>query len=83
MSGSVLDSIFIERRGKPAAAVGVTKLAMTTGKGMARSQGFPDFPIAMIDHPKGALEGLHEAKEVDKLAKQAVIQVENILLGKS
>ena len=63
--------------------VGVTKLLMTTGRGMARVHGFPDFPMAMIDHPTGNLEGVVDASEIEELAKQAAPQVERILLGKS
>ena len=58
-------------------------MAMTTGRGMARTQGFPNLRIAMIGHETALLEGFHEAEEIEKLAQQAALQVEEILLGKS
>ena len=82
MSGSVLDAITFERRGIPAAVIGVKKLAMTTGRGMAKIQGVPDFPIAIIDHPAGIIDQVREPEQIKALAEQAVPQVEDILLGR-
>ena len=55
---------------------------MTTGRGMARAQGFPDLAIAAIEHISGSLEGVHDPKEIDRMAQQAAGQVETILTGK-
>ena len=49
----MLDAISLERRGIPAAAIGVKKLVETTGRGMCRAQGIPDYPMAVIDHATG------------------------------
>ena len=73
----------MERRGIPAVPIGVRQLVMTTGKGMARIQGVPDFPIAVLVHAMGALESIDDPKVIEDLANQALPQVENILLGKS
>ena len=79
----MLDAIAMERRGIPAVPIGVRQLVMTTGKGMARIQGVPDFPIAVLVHAMGALESIDDPKVIEDLANQALPQVENILLGKS
>jgi hypothetical protein len=82
MSGSVLDAITMERRGKPAAPVGTELLVMTTGKGMAKIQGVPDFPIVSVQHVGGNMSGERNDQEIERLAQQAAPQVERILLGK-
>jgi hypothetical protein len=79
----VLDSITLERRGIPAVPIGVQQLVMTTGKGMARIQGVPDFPIAVLTHALGALEGIDDPQVIKALADQAVTQVKQILLGRN
>ncbi len=78
MSGSVLDAIMMERRGIPAAPVGTERLAKTTGRGMARLQGLPDFPIAII-HGRGRLESLTDSDERDAVAAEFLAQVVTIL----
>jgi hypothetical protein len=78
----VLDAITLERRGVPAVPIGVKQLVMTTGKGMARIQGVPDFPIAVLIHAIGALESIDDPQVIEGLANQAIPQVENILLGR-
>lgn len=80
-SGSVLDIINIERRGISAAAIGVEKLVLTTGMGMARAQGFPNLRVAMLTHSMGIMVGHHDPDAVDKWAQQAAGHVESILLG--
>ena len=79
----MLDAITLERRGIPAVPIGVQQLVVTTGRGMARIQGVPDFPIAVLKHPMGALESIDDPKVIEELANQAIPQVENILLGRS
>jgi len=66
----------------PAAAVGVEKLVNTTGRAMARAQGAPDYPIAIIPHELGVVEDLRDDEEVNLLAKTVLDQVEAILLGR-
>jgi predicted dienelactone hydrolase len=77
----VLDAIALERRGIPAAAVGVDKLVETTGRGMCRAQGLPDYPIAVISHPTGSLASVQDAGTLDKYAAQVAEQVARILTG--
>jgi hypothetical protein len=84
MSGSLLDAITMERRGVPTAVVGAEKLAMTTGRGMAKLQGMPNFPVAII-HGEGLLqkEWMNEAKggkTIAAFAPEAAAQIEAILL---
>ncbi len=78
----MLDALTMERAGIPAAAIGVEKLVMTTGRGMARAQGIPDYPIAVVSHDMGAMADMHDDGEVQKMAAAAAPQVEAILLGK-
>ncbi len=66
----------------PAAAVGVEKLVNTTGRAMAKAQGAPDYPIAIIPHELGVVEDLRDDEEVNLLAKTVLDQVEAILLGR-
>ncbi len=73
----------MERRGIPAAVIGVEKLVATTGKGMARAQGYPDFPMVVISHPTGHLVGLDDAEVIAGLATVAATQIANILIGKN
>ncbi|MBW2146078.1 MAG: hypothetical protein JRG73_08135 [Deltaproteobacteria bacterium] len=82
MSASVVDAVTIERRGMPAVAIGIEKLVNTTGRGMARAQGVPDYPIAIVGHDLGIIEDLKNDEEVEAIAKSLVDQVETMLLGK-
>ena len=76
----MLDAITLERRGVPAAAIGVRKLVETTGRGMCRAQGVPDYPIAVIDHPTGSLASLNDTGAISRFAAQIAEQVERILI---
>jgi hypothetical protein len=75
----VLDAITLERRGVPAAAVGVRKLVETTGRGMCRAQGIPDYPIAIIDHATGSLASLNDAATASRFAAEVADQVDRML----
>jgi hypothetical protein len=75
----VLDAITLERRGIPTAAVGVKKLVETTGRGMCRAQGIPEYPIATIDHATGSLVSLNDAATASRYAEEIAGQVERIL----
>jgi len=75
----VLDAITLERRGVPAAAVGVRKLVETTGRGMCRAQGIPDYPIATIDHATGSLASLNDVATASRFAAEVADQVDRIL----
>jgi hypothetical protein len=76
----VLDALTLERRGIPAAVVGVEKLVETTGRGMCRAQGVPDFPIAKFSYHTGSLASLNEEDAFGKHVAAIVEQVEDILL---
>jgi hypothetical protein len=82
MSGSVLDAITMERRGIPSAPIGTEMLVVTTGRGMAKIQGVPDFPIVSLVLSGGNMTGWRNREELEKMAQQAAPQVERILLGK-
>ena len=71
----------MEKVGIPAACIGIEKLVKTTGRGMARAQGIPDYPIAVISHSMGSLSDLKSDDEVKALATAAAAQVEAILIG--
>ncbi len=77
----MLDALVMEKAGIPAAAIGVDKLVQTTGRGMARAQGIPDYPIAVISHPMGTLADLKDIQQANELAAAAASQVEAILIG--
>ena len=83
MSASVADAITVDRRGMPAVAIGIEKLVNTTGRGMARAQGVPDYPIATVGHELGIIEDLKNDDEIDAIARSLVDQVEAMLLGKT
>ena len=75
----MLDAITLERRGIPTAAVGVKKLVETTGRGMCRAQGIPEYPIATIDHATGSLVSLNDAATASRYAAEIADQVERML----
>jgi hypothetical protein len=75
----VLDAITLERRGIPAAVVAVEKLAETTGRGMCRAQGIPDYPLATFSYHTGSLASLNDEKAVGKYVDAIVEQMEEIL----
>jgi hypothetical protein len=59
--------------------VGVKKLVETTGRGMCRAQGIPDYPIAVVDHPTGSLASLNDGALISRYAAAIADQVERIL----
>lgn len=79
-SASVLDAITMERMGRPAVVVGAERLANTTGRGMARLQGLPDFPIVVLKE-HGLLEQIREHDERHDLASWMASNVESVLIN--
>ena len=73
----------MEKAGIPAVSIGVEKLVQTTGRGMARAQGIPDYPIAVISHSMGPLADLKDDHDIKVLAMAAAPQVEAILTGEA
>jgi len=59
--------------------IGAEKLVNTTGRGMAKLQGLPDFPLAIIAG-HGLLESIRTDEERREVAEDAAVQVSNILL---
>lgn len=60
--------------------VGAEKLVNTTGRGMAKLQGLPDYPLAIIAG-HGLLESIRTDEERRAVAVKIAEQVENILLN--
>jgi hypothetical protein len=77
----VLDAINLERKGIPAAVVGQDKLINTTGKGMARAQGYPSMSFAVIPYSATNWGGAATDAELKEKADTAAPQVERILTG--
>lgn len=77
----MLDALIMEKAGIPAACIGIEKLVNTTGRGMARAQGIPEYPIAVISHSMGPLADLKSDEDVLELASSAADQVLSILTG--
>jgi hypothetical protein len=80
MSGSVLDAITLERRGVPAAVTGAELFINTTGRGMARIQGVPDFPLIAISGYV-QLESIRTREERDAVAEFMARNVRDVLLN--
>ena len=72
------DSILLEHRNIPAAAICVVNFAKTTGRVTAKIMGWPDYPLVCI--PYGVVEAKNE-DEINNTAEIAGPQVENVLLG--
>ncbi len=62
----------------PTALVAVEKLARTTGRGMARAQGMPDLPIAVVEHSGGIVT--QAGADLEAFVVRATDQIERILL---
>lgn len=61
--------------------VGVEKLVRTTGKGMARAHGMPEYNFAVIVHEMGVLEDLRSQEQIDAIAENLVPQIVHGLTG--
>jgi hypothetical protein len=78
----VLDTISLERKGIPAAVLGLDKLVNTTGKAMARTQGYPSLACAVFPYSVNEWAGAATLEEVRNRVELLVPQVERILLGR-
>ena len=77
----MLDTINLERKGIPAAVVGKDKLLNTTGKAMARVQGYPSLRFAAYEYSVSD-SGVSATEEEEKAGAAMVApQVERILTG--
>jgi hypothetical protein len=77
----VLDTINVERRGKPAAIVGLDKLVNTTGKAMARAQGYPHLEFAVFPYSAAEWGSAASEAELKMRAESVVPQIRKILTG--
>jgi hypothetical protein len=72
----VLDAISFEKRGIPAAVI-VTEPFIPTADAMARLQGMPGYPYAVVPHPIGSLDAAGVAARAEAIAKT----VDDLLTG--
>ena len=72
------DGIEIERRGTTAAVI-CTDAFVTMARAIARAQGVPDYPFAVVPHP---ITSLDEAG-IQAKARLALPQVLQLLLSKA
>jgi len=77
----VLDTINLERRGKPAAVIGLDKLVNTTGKAMARAQGYPTLGFAVFPYSAAEWGSAASEAELKARAESVVGQIRTILTG--
>ena len=69
------DAIALEKRGIPTALV-CSEPFIPTAKTMAKIQGIPDYPFAVVPHPVGSLP----LEDIKERAKRALPQVRALLL---
>ena len=72
----MLDAIFFERRGIPAAVI-ITAPFVPTAVRIAELAAMPGYPHAVIPHPVGSLS----AADVGQRAEAVAARVEALLLG--
>lgn len=77
----MLDTINLERRGKPAAVIGLDKLVNTTGKAMARAQGYPSLGFAVFPYSAAEWGSAASESELKARAESVVGQIRAILTG--
>ena len=75
----MLDTINLERKGIPAAVVGLDKLVNSTGKAMARAQGYPSLNFAVFPYSAGEWGSAATEDELKARAASVAPQVERIL----
>ena len=63
----MLDAIFFEKRGIPAAVV-ITEPFVPTAVGIAKLAGMPGYPHAVIPHPVGSLSTAEVRQRADAVA---------------
>ena len=71
----MLDAIFFEKRGIPAAVI-ITEPFVPTAVGIAELAGMPGYPHATIPHPVGSLS----AAEIHERADAVAARIEALLL---
>lgn len=78
----MLDTISLEKKGLPAAVIGLDKLVNTTGKAMARTQGYATLGFAVFPYSPVDWGGSATDEEVEKWVAALVPQIEGILIEK-
>ena len=63
----MLDAIFFEKRGIPAAVL-ITEPFVPTAIGIARLASMPGYPYAVIPHPVGSLSAAEVRQRADAIA---------------
>lgn len=77
----MLDTINMEIKGVPAAVIGLDKLVNTTGKAMARAQGYPGLNFAVFPYVASEWGSAASEEELQMRAESVVTQVVGILTG--
>ena len=77
----MLDTINLERKGMPAAVVGLDKLVNTTGKAMARAQSYPSLNFAVFPYSASEWGSAATEEELKTRAASVAPQVKRILTG--
>ena len=77
----MLDAITLEKRGIPAASIGVDILVNSVGLAMRKLHGMPDYPVATYPEAR-TLEQLQNEDELSRIVKITAPQVEAILIKK-
>lgn len=78
----MLDAVNLERRGLPAAVVGLDKLVDTTGRAMAKALGYASLQMATLPYSSRDWGGSATDEELREKAQIALEQVESILTGR-
>ena len=82
------DAVLLAKRGVSAVSVATEQFAITVGRGMARAQGYPDFPIVSIPGAMGGGGGGFLRTDqlspvgMKQLVEYVVAGVEEALLAK-
>ena len=79
----MLDGINLERKGIPAAVIGVDNLLRTTGIGMARTHGFADMHFVSLPYSVTDWGGQAGEDQLKEKAAIAAPQVEAVLIAAS
>ena len=77
----MLDAINLERRGIPATVLGGDKLLNTTGKGMAKAQGYASMQFASYPYTLADRGAAATPEELRTISEQLAPQIERILKG--
>ena len=78
----MLDAIFFEKRGIPAAVV-ITEPFVPTAHGIAEMAGMPGYPHAVMPHPVGSLATAEVRARADAIADRvAALLLGTVVVGR-